>query len=846
MKLRFLLAALTAMTVATVSSKPITPDEALARLSVETNVPSAIRSKILKGTSSGTKSNLTQGLRLDKTVTTSSNAAALYLYRSDDTMWILPADDSVTSLLGYVDVPANQQAMPEQLQWLLNEYAREIEYIRCHSDKAGATSLRDETDSREPIAPLVTTTWDQTEPYYNLCPVIDDQRCLTGCAATAMAQVLNYAKYPDRAVGSVSYTDEDGHVFEADLAEEAIDWNNMLDHYESGQYTEEQAHAVAYLMKVCGYASSMYYSPIESGTDVYTVYKALLNHMNVNRNCAILSRNDFTLPEWENLVYEHLQKVGPLLYSGNDCVGGHAFVCDGYSANGYFHFNWGWSSWYDGYFKLSALVPTGQGAGGNAGGYNFGQDVIFNITAPDKATLELPQLNNLLLCGNLTAKIDEDGALNISSSAFDYIGVIWYNTTSPQHLYSYGLKFTNTDTEEVHVADINVADTLAQYHGTIHLTVGNLSFGLLKGKYKVQVVSHTEESSEWQELRHTSYCNDYFYANIDNNGNLVSVEDEEEAYFTITHLRLPNVAYIGKKISYSYTVTNNTQREIFSGLRPIIFYVDDDYDFEVLAYGDAVAYDMNPGDTSEAKLVSTITIEDEDALNNFLNADERPQAFIGLVSTDYGALLNYQIATFDKAPETTMTATMEYDGDVNNVTDATMTFTCNVTCKEGYFLNAISIFLTDENNNLQHFSSSENYTLLSGESVNLTMTHTFTNLAAGALYNVSVGQIENYVAEPFTTIQIRMADSFCGVENVLAGSRAINVNANHTTGVVNVSAPSDIASVDVYAIDGRAYHLNAAINGATATASLNAIPNGVSIVKVTLKNGIGYSSKIMK
>jgi hypothetical protein len=661
-----------------------------------------------------------------------------------------------------------------------------------------------------------------------------------------VAQLLNYHQYPDRAEGQVTYTTSDDHTFAADLAEEAFDWDNMLDHYVAGEYTEQQAHAVAYLMMTCGYAMQMEYSPIESGTYDTSIYNALMNSLKINRNCKTLTRNNFTLSEWEDLFYKNLQVVGPLLVTGDDCVGGHAFICDGYSANGYFHFNWGWSGWYDGYFKLSALVPTGQGAGGNTGGFNFSQTATFNVTSPDKATIELPTFNPMLLVGNLTSEIGDDGVLYLSSDAIDYAQIMCYNSDATADTFYFGLSCTNTVTGDVQVVDLNQSEYCEQYDGLDDLEIANLSFGLAEGRYKAQLVTHTQESSDWQELRHTTYNNDYFYATIDSNGTLIAAENEATNFFTITNFSFPDKAYIDTKVKYSYSIANNSQYEIASGVRPAVFYVNDRQELQLLAYGDAVAYDMMPGEASDASLISTITIDDENIVETFLNEEQTPQAYIGLLSTDDESVLCYQAVTFGQAPETIMNGTIEYIGDANNVNTNELSFNCTVTCIKGYYTDTLTLFLVDQDGQMQHISSDEFYTLNADESVNVTMSHTFNDLTAGAYYTAYIGHIKGSVGSVFAETQIRMADDFNGIENVCANGGGISVNVDRTTNTITVSAPSDIVTIDAYAIDGRAYHLNAAINGATATASLNAIPNGVSIVKVTLKNGIGYSSKIMK
>ncbi|MFA4851669.1 MAG: CUB domain-containing protein, partial [Bacteroidales bacterium] len=63
------------------------------------------------------------------------------------------------------------------------------------------------------------------------------------------------------------------------------------------------------------------------------------------------------------LIRTELDNKRPVLYSGFDPsppYSGHAFVCDGYQGTNYFHFNWGWSGYYNGYFYLSSLNPGGN------------------------------------------------------------------------------------------------------------------------------------------------------------------------------------------------------------------------------------------------------------------------------------------------------------------------------------------------------------------------------------------------------------------------------------------------------------------------------------------------------
>ena len=95
-----------------------------------------------------------------------------------------------------------------------------------------------------------------------------------------------------------------------------------------------------------------------------------------------------------------LQAGRPVLMAGHTLEDtGHAFVCDGMDADGLLHINWGWDGMSDAYFRVSALKPERQGAGGSVGNYAFTQGICaFTHIQPD---------NNNHPCYTLTA--DEIG-----------------------------------------------------------------------------------------------------------------------------------------------------------------------------------------------------------------------------------------------------------------------------------------------------------------------------------------------------------------------------------------------------------------------------------------------------
>lgn len=343
---------------------PITPEQALQRVEG-------------MATPAGMRAPAVSSLSLQRTVSTVSNEPAVYLFGNTDRMLVVAADDEVTPLLGYIDGPVSGE-LPPQMIWWLQEYADQIEFMRKNPVSSQGMHLKvhdpaktaPRKESRREIQPLLKTTWDQGMPYNNLCPEINGQKAVTGCVATAAAQVMKYFNWPDKAEGYISYSDN-GTTRSLDFSNVTFDWDNMLDSY-SGEYNQNQADAVATLMMANGYAAQMQYSPKASSAQSVTMFVSAQDYFKYNEKAQCLYRDYYTADYWEQMIYDNLANVGPVFYAGNDgATMGHAFVCDGYRSDGYFHINWGWSGYFDGYFLLDALNPEGQGTGGNDGGYNY-------------------------------------------------------------------------------------------------------------------------------------------------------------------------------------------------------------------------------------------------------------------------------------------------------------------------------------------------------------------------------------------------------------------------------------------------------------------------------------------
>ncbi|MDE6383385.1 MAG: C10 family peptidase [Paramuribaculum sp.] len=307
---------------------------------------------------------------------------ALYVMKATDVdkVMIVAADDVARPLLGWFDAGSGFDAsdINPTLQWWLDTYVGEIAAAvgagaEAYDPYASAVSA----DLKD-VAPMITTRWNQSAPYNNLCPTIDGRATYTGCVATAMAQIVNFHRWPERCTGFARYYWTNGaDSLRLDMTTIAPDWDNMTDIYNSSS-TAAQQQAVAELMKACGYASHMNYGTSASGALTMNMLIGLIDNFGYAKSIEYLPRDCYGLGEWVGILHNELVNHRPVYYAGQD-TGGHAFVVDGFRSPDYFHINWGWGGMSDGYFVITALDPSSQGIGGSSSGYNYGQEAVIGI-----------------------------------------------------------------------------------------------------------------------------------------------------------------------------------------------------------------------------------------------------------------------------------------------------------------------------------------------------------------------------------------------------------------------------------------------------------------------------------
>ena len=355
---------------------------------------------------------------------------------------ILSADDLAPALLGYMpEGEIVMDSVPEALNWWLHLYAENI----SRAIKSG-TPIRPVSGTHADIGPLLTTQWGQQWPYNNDCTDLGTT-CLTGCVATAMAQIMNYYEHPRKGTGSHSYTYNNVNI-SSSFASHTYDWANMLNTYPSSASTTAQK-AVSTLMRDWGVSVDMNYGTGGSGAASDKAAYALWSYFGYDKSLRNYFRSYMSDQEWEDILISELEAGRPMLYSGSSSSeGGHAFVCDGYKNNGYFHFNWGWKGYCDSYFLVTgtgALVPY-EGED-DSYGFTGGQMVLTGIQ-PDQGGPATPGMLGMSQGYTLDrSSVERTGYFylstnhlaNLSSAPFEaQLGVLFKNAEHEYYAPSAG------------------------------------------------------------------------------------------------------------------------------------------------------------------------------------------------------------------------------------------------------------------------------------------------------------------------------------------------------------------------------------------------------------------------
>ena len=473
-----------------------------------------------KGLPSSLTSAETQMARRRAQGTTQPDCYYVFNAGMDQGFVIVSGDDRVETVLGYsTSGHFDVDNIPPAMADLLNYYAAQIEAIRNGAPVAARRA------SHSQLPDLMTVKWDQIAPYNGKTPLgyytnkKEGVNCVTGCVATAMAQVLYHQHFVNATQAEIpgyqnktSFKSPDGvqEVFVPTIPQgSALEWSNMVDNY-NGSESQAQKDAVAYLMLYCGASVQMNYKLPELGGStaaIASIPDAFKKYFGYSRGTRCVSRANYSDSEWDNLIYKELSYGRPVIYQGQTAKNaGHAFIVHGYDGDGKYAINWGWGGSQDGYFSLNNLTPPKQGTGGSAGGYNYDHWAVINLTDESfsetvKATITKTYIGGFETKGNslVMPNKTEYSANKNSSGSVEFSLAIGY-TNLLANVYTMDFGYAILDSNGQLVGDMRLMKTRSINIGeTLTYATGTTAFGgdLSVGKYYIKGYSKASTSSDW-------------------------------------------------------------------------------------------------------------------------------------------------------------------------------------------------------------------------------------------------------------------------------------------------------------------------------------------------------------
>jgi hypothetical protein len=434
---------------------------------------------------------------------------------------LVSADDRAQAILGYsTESDFNAENIPVNTRKWLESYKSEIRYLiqnQVNATQAITTDWQQLVDGSGPgmfgkkaaVSPLVQTKWNQS-PYFNaLCPYdnSEGERTVTGCVATAMAQVMKFWNYPATGTGSHSYNHQSFGTLSANFGGTTYNWSSMPNTVNSAN------SAVATLMYHCGVSVEMGYGVASTGgssayvissasAGTYCAEYALKTHFGYSSSLSGVQRNDYSDNQWMTLVKGELDNGRPILYAGFGSGGGHAFVCDGYDNNSFLHFNWGWGGAYDGYFSVNALNPGGVGTGGGTGGFNNNHQAVIGIEPPAAAPTSDMRLYSSIV-------VDPDPIVYGSGFTVSASFANYGTSSSANFSGDFAAAIFNANSEFVDYVETKTGYTLnynSYYTTPIEFTTSSMS-ALVPGTYTVGLYYRPTGTQQWVAFANGSYQN---------------------------------------------------------------------------------------------------------------------------------------------------------------------------------------------------------------------------------------------------------------------------------------------------------------------------------------------------
>ena len=511
---------------------------------------------------------------------------------------IVSGDDRTEPILGYSDRGSlNVDSVPDNVKGLLNYYEKVLTAIA--NDKSYTRPAKTRGGERAKVETLMATEWGQGFPYNIKCPVINGQRTVTGCVATALAQVLNYNRWPKDYTSAVpAYTTWSEQIFMPQLEPIKFGWGTM------------DMQFLGNLMLYCGQALEMNYGVFESAADVSIIPDVLKTIFGYTGEPKFFSSENFTDEEWDNMMYAEMVGKRPVIFSGfgEQMTGysGHSFVIDGYES-GHYHVNWGWDGDCNGMFLLTGLYVSG-------GSYNEHQSAVIGIQSPEgNAGIFMPkaQMNYIYHDNQKYYWRQSDGKFPVIE-----ISAVIFGTTEEKETLQLGWGLYNANgLVKVYAQEIQEIGLEESLFNVASIIIDN---DIADGEYCILPVSRSNDLEEWTA-------------------------------------DIPNI--MGSGFSPGYYTGIYIHNNLLKLFYPYLYYSTKGLDIENDGYiinDDGVAYDLWQ---ELGKKYATVIPSPSGSYNGDINIPD----IISHNSKDY-EVYNADITAFENCPELTSLSTSMYEG----------------------------------------------------------------------------------------------------------------------------------------------------------------------------------------
>lgn len=718
-----------------------------------------------------------QALKLAHIINDNDGDPALYLFTGNDGNGLIVASASslTPAVLGYADSgKLDPASLPPSLDALLQGYSSEI----AQAEAGEVMRVPAKSAEREAIAPLCKTQWNQNAPYNDLVPELNGQRCMTGCVATAMAQVMKTFEWPaEHGEGFVSYKWSTANKqLTYDLSKSTLDWASMLNNYDNNA-TAEQNNAVATLMRDCGYATNMQYSLSASGTTAITIPPALYYNFGYDKGVRTLQRFYYTLSDWEEIVYNEIKNGRPVILTGvSNAQGGHCFVCDGYDSDRYFHINWGWGGMSDGYFLLSALNPETQGIGGSTGGFNNSINACIGIQKP----VEESKLYTAILgdgnFGTIEASYATDSKVIFSADAF-------YNPGMEKFTTKMGVKVTAPEGEPAYLSAANTISPDSYGMVTRYAIAASQFPG--EGSYTVTPVWYNQDTEQWEDVMFP-IDKIHSLALTIADGKLNFTPIAVDANLAASNVKLLSDIYTNAYFHISADITNNGANEYLGELHIALL----DNDNKTVAATAPVNVDIEAGETMPIDMISrfTTTPKDGDYSLCFVTSD-------GTAISEPVAVSLSSISGLTSILLENLHVTSGDNASIPVVPSDNVSVAGTLRCSSGYFDSTLTAYIFPQRGGGSLGTiGAETFFLHAGQTADFEMHGSFGNGVTGTIYMVGFFHGQDQVPG---TLYFQLGES--------TGVTAVETPADiamHTEGTLLTVTGTAQAVINVYSADG--------------------------------------------